>query len=125
MRKTILHTTAIFVAGILLVASVGLGVLRNSGLTARNDQMSQAEQGALLFREMECSSCHATHSAENEFAPGLHGLFERAELPSSGRPVTEENVIAQLVNPLDVMPSYAGRLTGEEMDQVISFLKAL
>ncbi|SDB39722.1 Cytochrome c [Desulfonatronum thiosulfatophilum] len=125
MRKTLLNRTAILMTGLLLVAAIGFGLLRNPELTMHNDQPTQTERGASLFREMDCSDCHSIRAADNGFAPGMKGLFDRDELPSSGRPVTEENIRTQLVDPIDAMPSYADRLTEEEMDHLISFLKTL
>ncbi|GAB6057366.1 c-type cytochrome [Desulfonatronum parangueonense] len=125
MRKTVLNRTVIVMTGLLLLAAIGFGLLRNPEMTTQNDLTTQAERGAELFRAMDCSACHSIHTAGNGFAPGMKGLFDRDELPSSGRPATEENVRTQLLDPIGEMPSYADRLTEEEMDEIISFLKTL
>lgn len=125
MRKRILHRTTMAVAGILVVVAVTFGILRNT-VISHPDKPSQAgTEGASLFRDKGCVQCHVTESAESGMAPGLKGLFGRKTLPASGRPVTEENVRQQLRDPYEKMPSFANRLTDDERDQIISYLKTL
>jgi len=137
MRKTTLHRTIIAMAGILIVISVILGVLRNTITrhqvehkphkthTHQQPHESQATLGANLFNNQGCTHCHFTESTKNKIGPGLKALFDRDKLPVSGRPVNEKNVRKQLKNPYENMPSYADRLTQEELDQLISYLKTL
>lgn len=137
MRKTTLHRTIIAMAGILIAISVLLGVLRNTitrhQVEQKNHQThihqqpheSQATLGAALFNNQGCTHCHYTESTKNKIGPGLKGLFDRDKLPVSQRPVNEKNVRKQLKNPYENMPSYADRLSQEEFDQLISYLKTL
>jgi mono/diheme cytochrome c family protein len=55
----------------------------------------------------------------------LAGLFEQDKLPTSGQEVTEANVKSQLVDPYKNMPSFEDRLTDQQMDEIISYLKSL
>ena len=56
---------------------------------------------------------------------GLKDLFDRQLLPGSGRPVTEQNIRQQLIDPYENMPSFADRLTRKERTRTISYLKIL
>ena len=125
MRSTYLNPTVIGVLAAVVAVSIVFGVLRNFIVTEPADLPAQAAQGAQLFNDRGCFQCHFTDSAETRMGPGLMGLFDRKNLPASGRPLSEENVRRQLRDPFRSMPSYADRLTTEEQDRIISFLKTL
>jgi cytochrome c len=125
MRSTYLNPTVIGVLTAVVAVSIVFAVLRNFIVTEPADLPAQAAQDAQLFNDKGCSQCHFTDSAETRMGPGLMGLFDRKNLPASGRPVSEENVRRQLLDPYRSMPSFADRLTREEQDQIISFLKTL
>jgi cytochrome c2 len=86
---------------------------------------SPAHKGAELFESKGCVQCHFTGSTQTKSGPGLKGLFERQKLPVSGRGLTEANVRKQLKTPYNNMPSFADRLTHEERDRLIAYLKTL
>lgn len=125
MRSTYLNPTVIGVLAAVVAVSIVFAALRNITVTEPADLPAQAAQGAQLFNDRGCSQCHFTDSAETRMGPGLMGLFDRKDLPVSGRPVSEENVRRQLLDPYWSMPSFADRLTREEKDRIISFLKTL
>lgn len=128
MRKTTLHRTTFAMAAIFLVAAIILGIVRNNIVShefQERDLADKAELGATLFQEKGCSQCHFTGSRNAKIGPGLQGLFERSELPVSGRSVTEENVRNQLKDPFEEMPSFADRLSQKEIENIISYLKTI
>ncbi len=122
MRRTNLKRASMGVVIVILVGVAFMGVLR-----ARMNQpvQAQAEQGAALFAEKGCANCHYADKTETKMGPGLKDLFEGDTLPASGRPATEENVRLQLHDPYAKMPSYSDRLTKEEEDRLIDYLKSL
>jgi hypothetical protein len=65
------------------------------------------------------------HKVPYETGPGLKGLFDRKTLPASGRPVAEEDVRQQIRDPHEKMPSFANRLTDDERDKIVAYLKIL
>ncbi len=81
------------------------------------------ENGAAIFAGL-CASCHYPDKEDQKVGPGLKGLFKRDRLPYSGKPVTEENVRHQLVQPAMSMPTFA-RLTDQEIADLIAYLKSL
>ena len=72
-----------------------------------------------------CANCHDDASTETRIGPGLAGLFDRGELPSSGRPVTRENVRAQIVTPLGNMPSFQSYISGEGLTDLLAYIETL
>ena len=82
------------------------------------------KSGETLFAS-NCSNCHNSDSTESKIGPGLAGLFERAELPSSGRPVTRENVRAQIVTPLGNMPSFQSYISDEGLTDLLAYIETL
>jgi len=122
MRKTGLKRTSTAV-GITLVCAAVLLALVRSFVTQPDD--SHALGGSEVFEKKGCVQCHFTDSRETKIGPGLKGLFGRDKLPVSGREVTEENVKRQLKTPYDDMPSFADRLTEEQRDRLVAYLKTL
>lgn len=137
MRKATLHRTTGAVVAVLLVTGISLAILRNTVVSqdgkdskthvheGEEVHASQRTIGKDLFEKSGCSRCHFTDALETKIGPGLKGLFGRAELPVSGRPVNEENVKMQLEDPYENMPPFAQRLTSDELARIITYLKAL
>ena len=99
----------------------------NTGATAFQ---SPAAQGRKLFRQYGCVDCH-----EAGRAPPLQGLFGQPVLLSDGSTVmADENYIRQkLLTPSasipagyqPIMPSFAGRLTEEDILNIIAYIKSI
>jgi mono/diheme cytochrome c family protein len=120
MRKVQLKQATLSTIGIVAVAIIVLAGLR-AWVTAE----LPSDQGAMLFQKKGCVGCHFTDSRKTKFGPGLKGLFDRQHLPESGRPATAENVRRQLIDPYQKMPSFADKLTDEQMDAIIQYLETL
>ncbi len=120
MRKVQLKQATLSTLGIIAVSIIVLAGLR-SWVTAE----MPSDQGAKLFQSKGCVGCHFTDSQEAKFGPGLKGLFERENLPESGRPATAENVRSQFIDPYQEMPSFEEKLTEEQIDALIAYLKTL
>ncbi|MFP4108543.1 MAG: c-type cytochrome [Desulfonatronovibrio sp.] len=125
MRSTYLNPALIVLLAVVVAVSIIFGALRNVDVTEQDNQSVQATEGAELFNDKGCSQCHLTGSAETRTGPGLKGLFDRQNLPASGRPVSADHVREQLIDPYRKMPSFAGKLTREEQDRIVAFLKTL
>ncbi len=82
------------------------------------------KSGEALFAT-NCANCHDANSTESKIGPGLAGLFERAELPSSGKPVTRENVRAQIVTPFGNMPSFQSYISDEGLTDLLAYIETL
>jgi cytochrome c2 len=122
MRKTRLKHTTITVTITLVCVATLLALLRAVILHPTG---SLSEKGPELFVSQGCAHCHFSDSGKTKIGPGLKGLFEHEKLPVSGRKATEENVRKQLRTPYENMPSFADKLTMEQRDQLIFYLKTL
>jgi len=122
MGKTRLKYATAAVVVTLVSAALLFSVLR---VAATRPVAAAPSKGAELFSEKGCNRCHHTDSKDTLMGPGLEGLFERETLPVSGRPVTEENVRRQLQTPYGSMPSFADRLTEEEIKDLTAYMKTL
>jgi cytochrome c len=120
MRKTKLKYATAAVIATLVSAALMLSVLRVAATRAE-----EKRRGAELFSERGCSQCHYTDSKDTKIGPGLGGLFSRESLPVSGKPVSKSNVRDQLLTPYENMPSFADRLSEEEIDHLIEYMKTL
>ncbi len=96
-------------------------------------QASLASRGAALFRQAGCSGCHAATSSVH--APSLSGLFGSTVPLSNGSfvRVDERYVRDSILQPAaeiaagfpDLMPSYTGRLSDEDLLELIEYIKSL
>ena len=122
MRRTSLKHATTGVVITVVFAVVFLGVLRARVIHSAG---KPDQQGAALFADKGCAHCHYTDKKDTKIGPGLEGLFARERLPVSDRPVNEQNVRRQLETPYKEMPSFAGRLTEQETESLIAYLKSL
>lgn len=78
----------------------------------------KAEQGRLLAGQYGCTSCHA-------FAG--HGRQVAVDLARTETPLSREHMRAYILRPPEgiAMPPYEGRMTPEELDQLLEFLLAV
>ena len=120
MRKVQLKQATTGTISVIAAMIIVLAGLR-SWVTAEKP----SDLGTRLFQSKGCGGCHFTDSQEAKFGPGLKGLFDRGNLPESGRPATAENVRNQFIDPYEKMPSFAHKLTEEQVDAIIKYLKTV
>jgi cytochrome c oxidase subunit 2 len=96
-----------------------------------------AAGGEELFRRLDCTSCHQAGPLPGGRvrAPNLQGLLGRRVVLTNGRTVTaDENYLRESVlNPqamvvagyAPIMPSYRGKISEEELVQLIAYIKTL
>jgi len=82
-----------------------------------------AEMGAAVY-EKNCAFCHYSDRTDSKLGPGLAGVLQAEALPASGRPVTTENIVSTLENPVGTMPVFT-KLTEEEVRDLIAFLETI
>lgn len=91
---------------------------------------------AELFRELACHTCHAVEpQSGSSTGPSLHGLFgSEVTLRSGGTVTADEPYLREsILNPTEktvtgympVMPSYEERLTEDEVNLLVSYIKSL
>ncbi len=105
------------------VVAASSGTTPGAPIHGRKTHTPDIGKGRELF-ESRCLSCHDITSDSATGSPGLRGIMKRKTLPSSGRPVTAENISAQLRTPYRSMPAFPN-LTREETEDIIAYMKEL
>lgn len=106
------------VAGSLLFCGVVALAAAGQDKGAKGD----AGKGKAVFEQ--CAVCHNVDSPEKKMGPSLQGLFKKKTL-SSGKPVTDENVLAQINNGGNGMPAYADMLSAGDKADLLAYLHTL
>jgi len=98
-----------------LVAAAVLAACHRSPLT------EQQGEGKHLY-EVRCAHCHRDNDlALKKVPPDLHSVFRNPKLPS-GAPATDEEVRRVVINGKNLMPSFSGRFTEEQMAALLAYL---
>ena len=106
-------------------------------LNSGGAQPEMAKKGAQLFTQLGCAGCHGPNS--NVRAPMLDGIYGSPvaiQTPGSGQQVVtadEKYLRDSILLPASqiaagykpIMPSYAGRVSEDDLLQIISFIKSL
>jgi len=79
------------------------------------------EKGRRLF-QANCTGCHTADSTEKIVGPGLKGILKGKTLPVQNVPATPENIFRQLRCPYEEMPSFAGKLSDNQVADLIAYL---
>jgi mono/diheme cytochrome c family protein len=92
-----------------------------SGCQAVPSLTPQQAEGKHLY-QARCAHCHEDNDlALKKIPPDLHGLFNRAKLPS-GLPATEAAVRQNVLSGRGMMPGFNGRFNDEQMAALIAYL---
>ena len=71
---------------------------------------------------VRCAHCHEDNDLNfKKIPPDLHGVFKHSTLPS-GAPATDADVVRVVIAGRGLMPSFAGRFTNEQMNDLIAYL---
>lgn len=96
----------------------------STGLVGCRRQQSltpQEAEGKHLY-SVRCAHCHEDNDlALNKVPPDLHDVFTRATLPS-GASATDQEVKRVVLSGKGMMPSFAGRFTEEQMNDLLAYL---
>ena len=94
---------------------------------------SLASQGEKLFHQYGCANCH--HFDGHGPCPDLIGLYDRpVQIKDMGTVIADDSYIREsIVDPRakivlgfdDIMPTFKGQLTEEQLVQLIAYVKAL
>ena len=99
-----------------------LGVLAAGLSGAQKSKAGDAAKGKEVFEQ--CAMCHNVDSPEKKMGPSLQGLFKRKTL-QNGKPVNDENVLAQINNGGNGMPPYNDLLSADDKANVLAYLHTL
>lgn len=113
-----IRQTIAFAGSVLLCAVFGVGVA--SGHKAQKS--GDAAKGKDAFEQ--CQVCHNVDTDEKKMGPSLKGLFKRKTL-QNGKPVNDENVLAQINNGGNGMPAYGDMLSADDKANLLAYLHTL
>ncbi|UCD34172.1 MAG: cytochrome c [Nitrospiraceae bacterium] len=94
----------------------------SSAVTVRTDEESIA-RGKVMFEKV-CAKCHDIYGTAVLTGPGLKGVLRGNALPTSGKAATAENILEQLNNPFNKMPSFFFLATDDKLN-IIAYLNTL
>lgn len=81
-----------------------------------------AAKGKQLFEQ--CSICHNVDTPEKKMGPSLQGLFKKKTL-TNGKPVNDDNVLAQINNGGNGMPAYQDMLSAQDKADLLAYLHTI
>jgi mono/diheme cytochrome c family protein len=84
---------------------------------------AQQAQGRHVFR-LACVNCHPAYSSRGNKGPGLKDLYKKPYLPS-GLTTTDEHVEQSIVRGRSMMPAFGDRLTAQQINDLIAYLRTL
>ncbi len=79
------------------------------------------EKGRQLF-QANCTGCHTADGTETIVGPGLKGMLRGKTLPVGSLAATPENIFRQLRCPYAEMPSFAKKLSDDQVGDLIAYL---
>jgi cytochrome c2 len=81
----------------------------------------QEAEGKHLY-SVRCAHCHEDNDlALKKVPPELHDVFSRTALPS-GAPATDPDVKRIILSGKGMMPSFAGRFSDDQMNDLLAYL---
>ena len=104
-------------SSVFLCASLAIGISAGQKTTK-----GDPAKGKETFEQ--CSVCHNVDTDEKKMGPSLKGLFQHKTM-AGGKPVTDENVLAQINNGGNGMPAYNDMLSAEEKANLLAYLHTI
>jgi len=103
-------------------SAIVFSALALSFSVAAAPQKGDVAKGKEAFEQ--CAICHNVDNDEKKMGPSLKGLFKRKTL-SSGKPVNDANVLAQINAGGNGMPAYADMLSADDKANIMAYLHTL
>ena len=88
------------------------------------DTDKKVSDGEAVYKK-NCNMCHYPDKADKKLGPGLKDLFKSKELPESHRPVSDAVVRDQIENGSKKMPGFGKKLSSDDIDNLMAYLKTL
>jgi len=84
---------------------------------------AQQSRGRRVY-DQDCYRCHEPYSTRGKEGPGLEGLYKKQYLPS-GMPANDERITDVIIMGKAKMPSFNGKLTEQQLQDLLAYLKTL
>ncbi|HKF45839.1 MAG TPA: cytochrome c [Terracidiphilus sp.] len=106
---------------ICTIAGPAIALTFVAGCRSQPSLTPQQADGQHLY-EARCAHCHRDNDLNlKKVPPDLHNMFKRSTLPS-GAPATDAEVERVVLSGKGLMPSFAGRFTQDEMNDLLAYL---
>ncbi|MGH9718001.1 MAG: cytochrome c oxidase subunit II [Candidatus Acidiferrales bacterium] len=102
-------------------------------LSAGEQSESLAQQGARLFKQLGCNSCHSATASST--GPALAGIYGKPEkMAGGGTRVVDDSFLREMIlTPStihiagypQIMPTFTGQVNEEQVLQLIAYVKSL
>lgn len=116
---------------VAVIICIGVTAFSDDGASSPRDEgqmmVRTDEESILKGKELfaaKCGFCHKTNSTEKLVGPGLKGILKGERILVSKKPATPENIVDQMKNPYQNMPSFS-YLSDEEIHNIIAYLNTL
>jgi len=97
----------------MLTLSAALALTATPALASKSKDAERA--GAILFRDKGCAYCHGATAAGTKKGPSLADVRKTLKAPQ---------IVDQIENGGQKMPSFKDSLSSDEVDQLVHFLRA-
>ena len=92
-------------------------------MTSCTKPLTENEQMGRVLYDVNCSECHdIDQSGLIKKPPNLHNLFSRNTLPDGITPATDAAVRQVIINGKRTMPAFNGRLSEEQVTELLAYL---
>ena len=93
-------------------------------LYGQSPAKGDAVKGKAAF-DQQCGLCHDALTTDKKMGPGLKGLYKAPKLSTSGKPVTDTNVLEKINTGGNGMPPYKDMLSDADKANLIAYLKTI
>ena len=102
-----------------------IGLLAGAaGLYGQTPAKGDAKKGQAIF-EQQCGLCHDATTTETKMGPGLKGLFKRPKLSTTGKPISDANVMQKINEGGNGMPPFKDMISDAERTDLLAYLKTI
>jgi mono/diheme cytochrome c family protein len=109
-----------FIAIVVLASACKIERRKTDAELGLNEQQSR---GRAVY-DAECIRCHEPYTRWGTHGPSLTGIYKKQFLPS-GMPANDARVSDVILMGKAKMPSFRGKLTPQQVDDLLSYLKTL
>ena len=96
----------------------------SSKKAASHGPSGSAVKGKEVF-EKKCSICHYADKEAKKIGPGLKGMYKRGTFTVNGNKITDESLRTWIENGDSLMPPMKETLEGNQIKDVIAYVKTL
>ncbi len=117
-RPFTMIVTAAAVVGVIVLTILAIQSTP-PGVAGASAGLTPAEQaGQRLYQTQNCGGCHSLAGVGGTVGPDLSGIAARRTLPQISAYINDPKAF----NPSSIMPSYGGRLSADEINEIAQYL---